>query len=241
MANKKIVIIFIALTVLYWILCLSGVAGTAAALGGMVHYIVCVCILLIVCFRVFIGAAGAGGGPFFAGAFGLGTLAVNEVYSLVYLYVWRGDSADITVAHFNRNCALLFFIAALLALLRGTEKRVSVIKFGAGVISCVPVALIFYAILINYPPLLYRPALINVVLCISLSVCVFFQNPRSNASRAFACSVSAICALESAYRLMIIYNAGPLWRDFVDSFYPLAYIFLGLALLCMRERGERCE
>ena len=241
MTHKKILIIFSALAVLYWILCLSGAAGTAVALGDMAIYVITVCVLLLVCVRVFMGAAGAGNSPFYAGAFGLCALAVSEVYAILYIYVWQGNPADITVAQFNRNCALMFFVAGLLALLRGTKKRVAVIKLGAGAISCVPPALVFYAILIDYPPLLYRPSLVNVVLCVSLSVYIFFQTPRNNANRAFACSVSAMVLLESAYRLLIIYNAVYLWRDLVDSLYPLVYVYLGINLLRMRERGEQSE
>jgi hypothetical protein len=238
LTHRKIIIVFTVLTVLYVILCLSGVAGTTAAFGGMVQDIITVCVLLVVCVRVFKGTSKAAGGSFFAGAFGLGTFAVNEVYSFFYLYIFRGNEADITVAHFNRNCAFLFFIAALLLLLRGDEKLISAIKYGVGSVSSITAVVIFYAVLIDNPDLLYYPALVNLLLCTALTVYVFFQAPRGNVVRAFACSIAAVYLLESAHRLMIIYPVSPLWHDIAVSLYPLAYIFFGLTLLRLGEGGE---
>lgn len=132
--NKRLSAVIIAVpAAIYAGLSAFGLAGLSAGTGGFVYRILIIAALLFSCSRAFAAAVKSGDrGALLTAALGMGTFAVNEIYVFAYIYLLRGDASDITVANYSRNCAYLFFIAAVLLLLPGAGKALRNLVSAAG-------------------------------------------------------------------------------------------------------------
>ena len=237
---KKVFVIVTALSGLYIIFALTGLAGLDTDAGGIIYSLVIIATLLFVCSCVFTGAARHGGIPLLAGALGLGLLAVSELYTFAYIYLLQGESIDITVSNYSRPCAYLFFMLTLTQLLHIKHRKIPRIVIST--MAAVLVILIFYAVVTDNLVLLNYATLLIAVLCILPAILLLI-----NTKSMFACSVIVLCCLDIAHRLMVLYQPQGLWQGFI-VFYPLIYLWLGWALLkdsdklkttpCHSERSE---
>ena len=228
--NKKLWLIT-TLTAVYIALCAAGIAGFDAGSAGVMFRLLTIAALIFAVSRAFTGAAGRGGdGAALAGALGLGLLAAGEVYTFCHIYLLGGMAEDITVGNYSRNCAYIFFLSAVLYLLSKTLKWA---KRAAGGLSAAAILCIFYGVVADNAAVLYYAALVMMVLC-GLA-CVYALIIGNRETKAFALSLLALCLLDSANRLLILFNPGWLWRDIVVAPYPLAYIFISAGLLKLRE------
>jgi hypothetical protein len=231
--NKKLIVGF-ALSAVYIVMSLTGIAGLDAGARGIFYRIIIIAALLLSCFPVFREAVKSKGGIILAGALGLGLLAVNEVYSFAYIYLGQGGAEDITVSNFSRPCAYLFFILAVTSLYPSFMKTGKGLKTGVGIVSTIAALIIFYGVIANQPSFLYYSALAIAILCALSAVFLLFGSVRNH--KIFACSILAVCLLDSANRLLIIYTPGWLWRDIVIALYPTAYLWFGAVLLSLKKK-----
>ncbi|MCL2222303.1 MAG: hypothetical protein FWC20_08355 [Oscillospiraceae bacterium] len=231
--NKKLLLTLIPAAI-YVVLSIAGF-GLSGRFGGLVYRLVIIVYLLYACVLVWRGAAGGGRETVFTGALGLGLFAVREIYHLVYVYLLGGYSGDITVGNYIRNCAYLFFMAALLCSISPTVKGKKIIQIGASALSAGAIFCILYGVLSGNPYLLYYSALAMVVMAVLSAVCLLITRERK--AKTFAWSVIAVCALDTIYRLLTLpaFAPGWHWRDIAVSFYPAAYMLLAFALIRLRE------
>jgi hypothetical protein len=221
--NKITIIISIAAGVFCAVLSVMG-----ADIFDAAYKIVIIAALLFTCSRVFAGAVKRGGeSPLLAGALGLGLLLVSEVYSFAYIYLLKGGAEDITVSNYSRPCAYLFFLLALLSLM----KNAKALRMAASVIATAAMGVIFYAVIADRPLLLYNSALSVAILCVLPAVCLLVQ---AKEAKAIACSILALCGLDIVNRLLILFDPGWHWHDMAVVLYPVVYIWIGRAMLGLR-------
>ena len=172
------------------------------------------------------------------GALGLGLLAATEIYSFAYFHLMHGDAADITVANYSRNCAYLFFLAAILYLLTEQDKRGRslCLQIVAGIISVLAIVLIFIGVITGDPQVLYYSALVMMVLCVLSAVFLIVKGNRD--ARLFAFSVIIVCVLDSIHRLLIIFCHTWYQADIALLFYPVVYLLIGFSLYRLEEEPK---
>lgn len=218
--NRKI-FIPLALTAVYIVLCAAGIAGLDAEIHGIVFRLAVIAALLYAVTRAFAGVAKRGiEGAVLAGVLGLGMLAASEVYTFCHIYLLGGGAEDITVAHYSRPCAYLFFITAVLP---GLLSR-KVFQRTVGVVASVSVLSVFAAVIANAPVLLGYADLLLAAVCILPAIVLLTVGGREG--KGFALSLIALCVVDSANRLLILMGSGQLWRDIAVSLYPIAYILI---------------
>jgi len=169
------------------------------------------------------------------GALGLGLFAVTEVFAFAYLTLLHGSELDITVANYSRNCAYLFFLAALLYLVPESAKGRKPLQVVASGLSALAIVFILMGVVLNNPELLYYSALLMMVLSVASAIYLIITGNRG--VRLFAASVIAMSILDSIHRLLIIFDPGWYWHDITLLLYPVAYLFIGFALLTLREEA----
>jgi hypothetical protein len=208
--------------------------GLSGVTGSIVYKIVIIVHLLFACSLVFKEAGNRV--TMLIGALGLGLLAVNEVFLFAYIHLFNGSTLDITVANYSRNCAYLFFLAALLSLLPPALKWKKVNQIGANGLSAAVIILIFYGVLTDQANLLYYAAITMMVLC-TASALLLLAGKNRNATL-FAISIIIACVLDAAYHIFSLLNNLNLswyWQDIVMSLYPAVYLFIGFALIRLKE------
>ena len=242
---KKSFAVAFALAAVYIILSALGVAGISAA-SGVFYRMFVIANLLYSAVLVFTHAISLGDrDALFTGALGLGTLAVNEVYSFAYIYILHGSPIDITVGNYSRNCAALFFIVAVLFLVLPPMKLEKALRVVVSVFSSAAAMLIIFAIIVGNSDMLYYSALTIVCLCVLLSVyllCQSFKIKQLGTAKAFSCSIIALSILDTVNRILIIFRPGLYLSDIIHSLYPLVYLWIGFGLINLRkgEGGDGC-
>ncbi|MCL2013944.1 MAG: hypothetical protein FWG69_03035 [Oscillospiraceae bacterium] len=230
MKNKIFIVSAFILSVVYIILSLTGIAGISSPQGGLIYRIIMIFVLFYACFRAFAGVAATGShDAILTGSLGLGVLAINEVYALCYIYLLKGSAADITVSNYSRNCAYLFFAAALVLMIPDTMKSKKALRVIVNILSPSAILMIFYGVIANDPRILYSSALLIVTLCILPAVILLITGGRD--TKLFSGSIISISVLDTLGRLSIIYGESSYWRDINLSLYPVVYLLIGISLL----------
>jgi hypothetical protein len=207
--------------------------GFSGAPGGVYFKLITIATLLYACCLPFWGRGKAGGRVALTGVLGLGLLAVNEVFSLAYIYLLHGDAADITVRNYSQNCAYLFFMAVVLYSLPESVRGKRILQISVNTLSVISMCCIFYGDIAGNAKLLYYPALLMMILCVWCATYLLISGTRY--AKPFAVWVIAACALDSLNRVLIIFDLGWQWHDLVLSLYPIANLFIGFALTRLRE------
>ncbi|GHV13858.1 hypothetical protein FACS1894219_09220 [Clostridia bacterium] len=228
--NKRVLLILsLALTVLYAAISAAGY-GVSGEYGGIFYRLIIIAALIYTCVCIFFVIVKKGVTDTLMGAaLGLGTFAVNELYSFAYIYLLQGGASDITVGNYSRNCAYLFWMAAVFSLLPSFNK---VLRTVVSTLSAGAILLVFYGVVAG------NSALAVALLCILPAVYLTVKGDKT--AKAFGLAVIAAGVLDSANRLMILFDPGLHWRDIILAFYPAVYLALGFASLCVavKERGE---
>jgi len=173
------------------------------------------------------------------GALGLGLLAATEIYSFAYFYLMHGNAADITVANYSRNCAYLFFLAAILYLLQNKRGRSLCLQIVAGIISVLAIVLIFIGVITGDPRVLYYSALVMMVLCVLSAVYLIIKGRKD--AKLFALFIIFMCVLDSVHRLLIIYCYTWYQANIALLFYPVVYLLIGISLYRLEEEVKADE
>ncbi|MDR1465150.1 MAG: hypothetical protein LBJ11_07630 [Oscillospiraceae bacterium] len=213
--------------------------GVSGEYGGIFYRAVILAALLYACCRAFWTIIKTGvTDTLLAAALGLATFAVNELYSFAYIYLLRGSAMDMTVGNYSRNCAYLFFTAAVFSLFPSFHK---IPRISVSALSATAILLIFYGVVAGNSTLLYYSALAVVLLCILPTVYLIIKGNRP--AKAFGLAILAIGILDSANRLLILFDPGWHWRDMALAFYPVMYLLLCFTALrfTSREGGDRTD
>lgn len=227
------------LTILYVVLSAMGIGGLNGITGGLVYRLIIIAALLFSCVRAFAGAGQRG--AVLAGALGLSAFAVFEIYSLAYIYLLNGSPADITVSNYTRNCAYLFFMAAVGYLAPPVFKAYKTIRAILNAVVSAVTILIFYAVIADHYPLLAYSVLTITLMCLLSAVLLFCQLCRGeqcSSVRLFAGAIIMFCLLDTAYRLLIMFGGTGYLRDVITAFKPAAYLLIGCALTRLKTPGS---
>lgn len=248
--NRIVFFITSALTAVYVALSIMGIAGVSNEAGGFAYRLITIAALIYACSRLFAsvvthpaasrhpseeGNLGADN-TLFAAALGLGTFAVNEIYVFAYIYLLKGSAEDVTVGNYSRNCVYLFFIAAVFFLLPKIGKA---LRICVSILSAGAAFLIFTGVVTDNAKMLYYSALTLMLLCV-LSAAVLLKTGGKDA-KILALSIIAVSVLDSANRLLLLYNPGWHWRDIVLAFYPAVYLIIGAASMRLKPSGKEAE
>jgi hypothetical protein len=229
---------------------MTGLAGIGSPFDGLIFQLVSISVLIYACSRVFAGAAvkTESCSPsrrdydrIVIGMLGLVTMTVSKIYEFCYIYLLRGYTSDITISTFSRNCAFLFFIAALInirnetknhpssrlsnAVLRGSDTLI------ISILSVISVLFTLYAVVSdNITMLLFSS---SALLLIVLVLAVILLQKGCRHIKAFAASIIALSLLEATNRLFIYYHVDGSLLNMVLALYPVVYLFICYSLLAV--------
>ena len=237
--NKKF-LLFLIPAAMYVVLSIAGL-GISGRAGTIIYRAVIIVYLLLACTLAFKGAGrGEHMNPaVLIGALGLGLFAVNEIYLLAHIYLLGGNARELTVANFARNCAYLFFMAAILSLSPADARWKKHITAAMNILSTAAIIIILYGIVADNPYVLYYSALILVSLSIWSALCLLLHKAQKTKPLAYA--VIAVCVIDTANLLMYIFTPAWHWHDIVVSLYPVVYLLLGFSLFHLREGDMQYE
>lgn len=242
MKNKVFIAGSFAISAIYVILSLAGFGGKNSFSGGLIYHALTIVVLLYVCIRCISDIVKRNSkNVLFFGTLGLCSLAVNEIYTFVYLYIWQGSPTDITISNYSRNCVYLFFVPTILMLVLLPQRIENIAKKSISAVSFAAILLIIYGVIIGNPKLVYYPAISLAVLCALPAAYLFIQSikiKRLENTKLFACSMLALSILDSLNRLVLLFEPGWYWGDIVRSFYPPVYLLIGFGLIRLGRADE---
>ncbi|MCL2088862.1 MAG: hypothetical protein FWH14_05225 [Oscillospiraceae bacterium] len=257
MKYRIFLIVSVAMTLLYALLIWLDIIDVEGQFGGIGYHLIVIAVLVFSCSRAFAdafkhgnGAAGRAGAAsptgedntaihnyhgliFLTATLGLVTITVFEIFSFAYIYLWEGSLSDITIGNYTRDCAYLFFIAALSIPFSGIFRKV------LGIVSAFAAVFALCSVVIAERWFMFSSSAVLMLLCLFCAAASWYhslKNPGLKQTGAFACAVIAICLLEIAKFLLIRLFSVEVLYGMVISLYPAIYLLLGMTLVSLPAR-----
>ena len=178
---------------------------------------------------------------FFAGALGIGALAVSEVYHFVYKYISNNGNTGLSICDCSDACSYLLFIASIFLLLRLPFKLKKVFRVGIDVVSIAIFLVTTYAIAINDSALLDMTAIVTAVFCLMFSIYLLYQSKKIRelkATRYFSYSMILLALVDIVVYFSHIVDASLRLQDSFIALYLPLYLIICEGLLHLRKEEQ---